>query len=47
MWDLIIFLGCVGWFLAGVVLIALLAQSGARREREKREAAKLNNRHRK
>jgi hypothetical protein len=38
MWDLIIFLGYVGWFLAGVVLVALFMQHSAHRKKEKRDA---------
>lgn len=39
MWEIIKFLGCVGWIMGGIALIGIWAQRDARIEREKQEAA--------
>jgi len=39
MWEIINFLGCIGWIMGGLGLIGLWAARDARIEREKQEAA--------
>jgi len=39
MWEIINFLGCVGWIMGAIGLIAIWAARDASIEREKQEAA--------
>jgi hypothetical protein len=40
MWELINFFGCVGWIMGCLVLVGILAQRDANKERERMKAAK-------
>jgi len=38
MWEIINFLGCLGWIIGGIALIGIWAARDARIEREKQQA---------